>query len=63
MYLIQSFWRKAGLFALKTAARPALESFGTKVGEAFGKRLGRRIDPEGADDDDPLTITEDERTP
>lgn len=49
---------KALLFVAREAARPALEAFGTKVGEALGHKLGKKIDPtafeakEGEDDDE-----------
>lgn len=56
-----TWYSKAALFALKTAAEPALEKLGEKVGEAVGTRFGRRIDPKGAKDE-PDKITEDERT-
>lgn len=37
-------------FLAKEAIAPALDEFGRKVGTAFGKRLGRRIDPAGEHD-------------
>ncbi len=40
-----SWLTKAALFALKEAAGPALRN----VGQAIGERLGRVIDPKGAD--------------
>ncbi len=45
---------KALLFAAKEAAGPALRSFGTNIGVAIGRKLGRKIDPdfEGTDGDE-----------
>lgn len=44
---------KALLFAVKEASGPALRSFGTNIGVAIGRKLGRKIDPdfEGTDGD------------
>lgn len=38
-------------YVAKEAIAPALDEFGRKVGTAFGKRLGRRIDPAGEHED------------
>lgn len=39
-----NWYAKAALFALKTAAKPALEKFGEAIGAAVGKRVVRKAD-------------------
>lgn len=72
-----SWLARAAIFALKELASPVLDELGKKVGSAFGERIGRRVDPEGArlerermekrdrdseDGDEGDDIDEDERT-